>query len=240
MTSTYNSNLSDSINSDHITSIFTNFIQSSSINTHSTEKYTSYITNVISSSPTIYTTYILSSQININNTSNYSYNTFPIISDETLPSTQNIKEDTIDIKKEELINELDKIIDEIELGQIYKKKGEDYSILIYPTNSTYLTSATHVNFSQCESILRKTLNIPESSIITFLQIELENKDSKSLINQVEYQAYIDNHTPLNLSLCNDATIQVFYAIKNNTIIDFISVDSFKDLGVDIFDIHFTA
>jgi hypothetical protein len=122
MTSTYNSNLSDSINSDHITSILTDFIQSSSINTHSTEKYTSYITNVISSSPTIYTTYILSSQININNTSNYSYNTFPIISDETLPSTQNIKEDTIDIKKEELINELDKIIDEIELGQIYKKK----------------------------------------------------------------------------------------------------------------------
>ena len=70
-----------------------------------------------------------------------------------------------------------------------------------------------------------------------MQIELENEDSKSLINQVEYKAYIDNNTPLNLSLCNDATIQVFYAIKNNSIINFTSIDSFKDLGVDILDIH---
>ena len=180
---------------------------------------------------------ILSLNSNIINNSHYTIYSSFISPDENLPSSQDIIEETIYIKKENLINELDEIIDGIEIGKIYKKIGEDYSILIYPTNSTYLTSTTHVNFTQCESILRNTLEIPESSIITFLQIELENEDSKSLINQVEYQAYVDNDTPLNLSICNDAKIQVFYAIKNNSLIDFISADSFKDLGVDIFNIH---
>lgn len=236
--STFNNNsINNSINFDHTNSISINSSQISSINTHSIEEYPPYITNNIFSSTTMHTSYKLSSKINDYDTSNYTYYSSPTTSVGTLPSTQYIKEDTIDIKKEELTKELDKIIDKIDIGKIYKKIGEDYSILIYPTNSTYLTTTTHVNFSQCESILRKTLNIPESSIITFLQIELENEDSKSLINQVEYQAYIDNHTPLNLSLCNDATIQVFYSIKNNSIIDFISADSFKDLGVDIFNIR---
>ena len=238
MTSTDNRIFDESsfnnINSDYINSISNNFTQISSINS----QYPSYITNIISSSATIYTTYILSSIININKPSTDIYNYSPITSAITSPSTHYIKEDTIDIEKEDLIKELDNIINKIEIDQIYKKIGEDYSILIYPTNSTYLASTTHVNFSQCESILRKTLHIPESSIITFLQIELENEDSKSLINQVEYKAYIDNNnTPLNLSLCNDVTIQVFYAIKNNSIINFTSIDSFKDLGVDILDIH---
>lgn len=233
-----NENSSYSINSLNISSNFTSDNLVFPTNQYFIEENSSENNpKIIFSSNTIYTNIIKPSNSYIINNSHYITDSSFITPPVTLPSTQYIKEDTIDIKKEELTKELDKIIDEIEIGKIYKKTGEDYSILIYPTNSTYLTSITHVNFSQCESILRKTLNIPESSIITFLQIELENEDSKSLINQVEYQAYIDKHTPLNLSLCNDATIQVFYSIKNNSIIDFISADSFKDLGVDIFNIR---
>ena len=228
---------SNSINPENISSTLTSYNPTIPTNKHSIENIPSNNPTNIFSFNTIYTTKILPSISYLNNNSQNVVHFSFITQVVTLPSTQYINEDTIDIKKEDLINELEKIIDKIERGKIYKKVGEDYSILIYPTNSTYLTSTTHVNFSQCESILRNTLQIPESSMITFLQIELENEDSKSLINQVEYKAYIDNHTPLNLSLCNDATIQVFYAIKNNSIINFISVDSFKDLGVDVFNIH---
>ena len=52
--------------------------------------------------------------------------------------------------------------------------------------------------------------------MTFLQIELENDNSNSLINQVEYQALDGNKTILGLSICENANIQVFYSIKNNT------------------------
>ena len=135
------------------------------------------------------------------------------------------------------MEELPFIIKDIEIGKIYEKIGEDFSILIYPTNSTYLTSKTHVNFSECEAILRNHYKIPDSDIMTFLQIELNNEDSKSLINQVEYQAYDGKKTLLNLSLCNNINIQVVYAIKNNSLINISLSNYFKDLGVDIFNIN---
>jgi tyrosine-protein phosphatase YwqE len=75
--------------------------------------------------------------------------------------------------------------------------------------------------------------------LTFLQIEIENVDSKSLINQVEYQAYDGNTTLLNLSICDDVNINMIYAIKNSSysLIDFESANNFKKLGIDVFNIN---
>ena len=148
-----------------------------------------------------------------------------------------IHEEKIDIPKKNIINNLPSIINEIEIGQTYKKIGEDYSIFIYPTNSTYLTSITHVNFTECEKILRKHYHIPDSTIMTFLQIEIENDDSKSLINQVEYQAYDGNKTLLDLSICDDINIQVIHSIKNKSLIDLDTANYFKQSGIDIFNIN---
>ena len=78
--------------------------------------------------------------------------------------------------------------------------------------------------------------MPDTSIMTFFQVELKNDDSNSLINQVEYQAYYNN-TFLNLSLCNNTNIKVYYSIKDNSFIDFSSVASFQDSGIDIFNIN---
>ena len=106
-------------------------------------------------------------------------------------------------------------------------------------NSTILESITHVNFSECEKVLREHYKIPESTIMTFLQIELENNNSKSLINQVEYQAYDGNKTLLDLSLCKDVNIKVFYSIKENSssLLDLDLVSRFKENGIDIFNIN---
>ena len=59
----------------------------------------------------------------------------------------------------------------------------------------------------------------------------------NLINQVEYQAYDNNKKPLDLSLCKDVDIQIFYSIKNNSLIDFDSANSFKKNGIDIFNLN---
>ena len=159
------------------------------------------------------------------------------ISSSIIDSSFNILEEKIEIKKEEIMNELPSIMKDIEIGQIYKKIGEDYSIFIYPTNSTYLTSITHVNFTECEKVLRKHYEIPDSTIMTFLQIEIENNDSKSLINQVEYQAYDGNKTLLDLSICDDINIQVIHSIKNKSLIDLDTANYFKQSGIDIFNIN---
>ena len=136
--------------------------------------------------------------------------------------------------KEELLQNLTDLVNDITIGRKYTIKGEDFTLIIKPTNSSFLESSTHVNFLKCENTLREILNISTSRIITFLQLEIDNNNDKSIINQVEYQAYDDNKTLLNLSLCNDSNIQIFYAIKNYNSMDMIS--SFKDLGIDIFNI----
>ena len=138
--------------------------------------------------------------------------------------------------KDELLENLDDLINNITIGQKYKITGDDFTLIIKPTNSTFLENTTHVNFTKCENILRKELNISPSRIITFLQLEIDNKNDKSLVNKVEYQAYDDNKNILNLSLCNDSSIEIFYAMKDNSLdMDYIS--SFKDLGFDIFNIN---
>ena len=147
------------------------------------------------------------------------------------------KIEILNVTKDEFMNEIPSIIYKIENSKIYEKIGDDFTVLIYPTNSTFLTSTTHVDFNECEEVLREYYHLPESSMITFLQIEIENENSNSLINQVEYQVYSENKTKLDLSLCKDVNIQVYYSIKNNSKIDLNSANSFKKSGIDIFNIN---
>ena len=66
--------------------------------------------------------------------------------------------------KYELVKNLTYIINSIIIGQKYKLKGDDFILSIKPTNTSYLNNSTHVNFTKCENILRKELNISSSRI----------------------------------------------------------------------------
>ena len=124
----------------------------------------------------------------------------------------------------------------VEIGKKYEFSGDDFVIEIKPINSSSFENSTHINFNQCENILRKENNISSEEILTFLQMEIYNNKDASLVNQVEYQVYNDNKTLLDLSVCNDVEIQIYYSLKDNLIdVDYIS--SFKDSGVDIFNIN---
>ena len=129
-----------------------------------------------------------------------------------------------------------KIIQYIEIGKNYEITGKDYTMKITPTNATSIPSSTHVNFSKCENILRNHYNISNSRIITFLQVEIENNNEKSIVNQVEYQAYDDNKNKLNLNICNDTDIEVIYSMKKDSSIDLLALNSFKDLDIDLLNI----
>ena len=149
----------------------------------------------------------------------------------------NGKEEYItNLTKEELLKNIDNIIDIIEEGVNYHILSDDYSLKINPTNSSYLESNTHVNFTECENILRDSLNISSSKILTFLQLEIYNHNEKSLTNKVEYQVYY-NKTFLDLSVCRDSNIQIFHEITNTSLIDIDSINTFKQSGIDIFNIN---
>ena len=74
----------------------------------------------------------------------------PTTTTQTIESRSVINSKIIELKtnvtKENLIENLPSIINEIEIGKIYQKVTDDFSIFIYPTNSNELTSTTHVNF----------------------------------------------------------------------------------------------
>ena len=109
-------------------------------------------------------------------------------------------------------------------------------MIIKPINSQDNSSISKVNFSECEETLRNYYNISIPRIITFLQVEINNTNDKSLINQVEYEVYNDNKEKLDISICSDSNIQIHYLIKANSSLDLSAVNYFKDSNIDVFNI----
>ena len=232
-------------------SLNTNINNGYNLTTYECPYNISFINDLTESTTTLFESIsLLPSTINyisnktINSTENYLYSS--IISNSPIPKTEihsstttktKINEESIKMKKEDLVSNISNILNDKEIGETYKMKGDDFTLIIKPTNTTNDPSSTHVDFSQCELILRNYYNISNTSIITLLQLELNNNNSKSLTNQVEYSVYDQNFTKLNLSLCNDTNIQIFYAIKDNFLIDTEAISSLKNLGINVFDIN---
>ena len=138
--------------------------------------------------------------------------------------------------KEDFVNNINDFIKSIDINKNYEMKGDDYTVMIRPTNSSPILSSTHVDFESCEKILRDHYNISNSRIIIFLLLEINNLDSQSLVNQVGYQAFDDKQKSLNLSLCNNTNIKIFYLIKSNSSIDISFISSVQDSNIDLFNL----
>ena len=137
---------------------------------------------------------------------------------------------------DEILENIQKIMDEIQIGETYEYQNNDFNLLIYPINSELLLNKTHIDSFECQSDLKKYYNLSDESIITFFQMEIINNNERSLVNQVEYQVYDENKNYLDLSKCNNSNIKVFYGIKDNSNLDMSVLNSFKDSGVNVFNI----
>jgi len=155
---------------------------------------------------------------------------------EVIKEISKIKIEETKKSKEEVINNITDIIKDKEIGKNYIIKGEDFTIIIKPTNSTNPENSTYIEFDQCEKILREKYNISNSSIITFFQMEIDNKDETVLYNQIKYFTYDDKKQELNLSLCNNIETKIHYSIKENSNLDLSTINQFKNIGVDILNI----
>ena len=150
---------------------------------------------------------------------------------------EKIKLLNVSISKEEILENINNIMKEIMIGETYEHHNDNFSILIYPSSSKLLANKTHLDFEECGSTLRTHYNLSNKSELTFFQMEISNNNKHSLINQVEYQVYDEQKNQLELSICNDSNIKIFYGIKKNSNLDISMVNSFKDSEVDILDIN---
>ena len=148
-----------------------------------------------------------------------------------------INQGIINKTKEEIINNLDNAMLEYEINKIYEIFGDDYNIKISPINTNiYNNISTYIDFSNCENILRDKNELSQSSVLTVYQIEIENSNDQSLINEVEYAVFDEDKNRLDLSVCKEEIIQINYQL-DTTMINMTTINYYSELGIDVFNIE---
>ena len=135
---------------------------------------------------------------------------------------------------DETTKNLSKIVEDINLDNIYFIKSKDYLIKINPINYRDLNNnSSYIDFSECEKTLRRINKISPSKELFLFTLEIYKNDEKSLTNQVEYEVYDSQKKKLDLSVCANDEIDIYYSISNNSLLDKDKIKYFSDLGIDI-------
>ena len=199
---------------------------------------------VENSTQIIYSSLINSDIINTDNIFNTTNNeieeTINIIKNNKFIFTNNNEEILtvkIEEKREEILNILENIITEIDIGNNYKISGSDYNISIYPINDNRDSNLTYIDLGECETILRGKYNLSSEEIISIMQIEINPLNEKILGNQIEYTLFDNKKNKLDLSVCQDVPIIIDYKITNTSVINKTMVEYYSNLNIDIFNIE---
>ena len=92
-----------------------------------------------------------------------------------------------------------------------------------------------IDLSQCENILRKEYHINDNDSLIFVKNEkITNKASKKDLNFEVYEPY--NKTKLNLSLCDDTTINIYIPMELSEETKQL-YNQIKESGYDMFNIN---
>jgi len=95
-------------------------------------------------------------------------------------------------------------------------------------------NSTSINFGDCEAFLKSRYNISDNESLIILKIDKSKDNEKSSIKQVEYEAFNPNTKQnLDLSLCQDMKINVFYNIPPINIEDLYKYNQSSDYYNDI-------
>ena len=134
----------------------------------------------------------------------------------------------------EIINNFDELMEDTDPNESYVINGAGYTVIIKDINEYIEDSTVNIDFTKCEEKLR--LNLPPNIKLRLLQINIENEDENSLTDQVEYKVYDENGNAIDLSVCDDASINIEYEITDSSILDLDLISKFQGLGVDVFNI----
>jgi surface protein len=136
----------------------------------------------------------------------------------------------------DIIHNLDDLIRDKDQKETHIMNGIDYTVIIKPINDYVEESTVHVDLSECERILKQR---DSSKNFSILQINLKNKNKRSLVDQVEYKIYDNEQNEVDLSICDSAAIKIQYKITNSSLINLEQIKYFNEKGIDIFNINDT-
>ena len=108
----------------------------------------------------------------------------------------------------------------------------DVSIHFITTNSNISEKSTYnITLGECEEKLRNHYNISSNRNLLILRLDIFNESS--LVNKVKYEVYDDNQNKLDLSVCEDTKIKIFYSIKNIPFLDIEQLKKFQKMNIDL-------
>ena len=213
------------------TNLKTNIILSDVISTN--PKLTILLSNKISTN--IKSSVILSNKIitDTKTSNTLSDESFSFFKDEDINHEGKTNKIRTNKTLELFINNLEKIIGEVNIEEIYEITADHFKIKIGPINyKEFDIDNSFINFLDCENALRKANNLLPSDNLTEIIIEIDKNDDKSLTNQIEYAVFYGKKQ-LELSVCANNEIEVNYDISNSSLINFQMISDFSKLGVDI-------
>ena len=135
---------------------------------------------------------------------------------------------------EVVVNNLNRLIKEVNLSKIYDIKSDEYEMRISPLDIRYFNdNSTYINFLECEKKLRRKNRDSPPNNLFVITLEIYKNDKSSLTNQVEYAIFNEKQELVNLAECQNDDIQINYKIQNNSSLDKDKLLYFSDLGIDI-------
>ena len=145
--------------------------------------------------------------------------------------------DSIYIKSEVSTYEIDKIINDIKLGDSYYFEYGEYSMYIYPINNTSIVqNKTNIELLECEKKLRHYNNLNDNNLLMIVQVEIVSNYYITLTNNVQFAIYDENKKKLDLSVCDGVNVRINYKIKNKEILENYRFYHSK-YNIDIFNIE---
>lgn len=128
-----------------------------------------------------------------------------------IPEKSDLLSKIRNMTKEEIVNNITIIINEIEINKTYEILCQDSNVKISPINAKeYEKISTFIDFMTCEDNLRHYYKMPSTSILTVFQIEFIQYNSQSLINQLEYAVFNEQKKKLDLSICSNDKIKIYF------------------------------
>ena len=117
-----------------------------------------------------------------------------------------------------------------DVDKIYEIFGDDYKVKISPINiKDYKGIPTYIDFLSCKYKLRDYYHIPDNEKLIVFQIEINKNNNRSLVNQVEYVVFDEKKNILDLSVCSDEPITIYYGITEPSALDIPLISRFDEI-----------
>ena len=139
-----------------------------------------------------------------------------------------------------ILNEIEILIERMDrintvIADLDRKLEDDKYILeVYYTDKPFdkNSSVSDIDFSQCESILKKKGFIEEDESLIIAKVDFLKPNTTT--REVQYQVYTKDGKKVNLDYCKDINIEIIYPIDNGTDINY---DLAKEMSKDNIDIY---